>query len=130
MTTYRSEAIVRNKHLKSVDFEALGAHPKEHVLQLLVGDWTNGPISSTTMVYNGKEPGFETESETGFHSHPYDQIFYMVSGKLMVNVEGEEPFEMNPGDVLTYPAGLVHRNWVAGDEKCFLIGINVPPAAS
>jgi quercetin dioxygenase-like cupin family protein len=125
--THRSEAIARNDHMVSIDYDAIKAFPEDHVLQLLVGKWTDqGPLDGVTIVYNGKQPGFATESETGFHSHPYDQIFYLFSGSLMVQIEGEEEFKMHPGDVLTYPAGLVHRNWVEGPEKTFLLGINIP----
>jgi quercetin dioxygenase-like cupin family protein len=54
----------------------------------------------------------------------------MFSGKLMVEIEGETPFAIGAGDVLTYPAGLVHRNWVDGEETAYLLAINVPVASN
>lgn len=127
MATHRSTGIARNNHLVSVDFDELHAHPNEHVLQLLIGDWQrDGQIATTTIIYNGREPGFAGASDNAFQSHPYDQLLYMFSGELRVEVEGEEPFTMRPGDVLSYPAGLVHRNWVEGDDTAYLLVINIP----
>ena len=124
---HKSEAIVRNKHLVSLNTEALDAFPDEHVLQLLVGPWSEGNVTETVIVYAGKEAGFETPSETGFHVHPtYDQIAYVFGGSMMVQIEGEEAFLAQPGDLVTYPAGVSHRQWVDGTDKCYALGINVP----
>jgi mannose-6-phosphate isomerase-like protein (cupin superfamily) len=121
----KSEAVVRNPHMVSVDYEALYATPDEHVLQRLVGNWYKGELPETTITLSGKQPGFATP-RSGFHTHSYDQVFYMLAGMQMVQVEGEEAFEMVPGDVWNNPSGVMHRAWIPGPEKAFMLVINTP----
>ena len=44
-----------------------------------------------------------------YHSHPYFEIYFFLSGHNRVVVEGLD-VELRRGDVLIYPPGVMHRN--------------------
>jgi quercetin dioxygenase-like cupin family protein len=62
------------------------------------------------------EPG----AAFGQHTHPGEEIIYVLEGALEYEVEGKPPVTLKAGDVLFIPAGAVHsaRNVgaVAGSE--------------
>ena len=53
------------------------------------------------------EVGFEAGATGAPHTHPHVQASYVLSGKFNYTVDGE-PVEMNPGDSIVVPSGLVH----------------------
>lgn len=53
------------------------------------------------------EVEFEAGAEGALHSHPHVQSSYVLSGKFRYTVEGEST-ELNPGDCIVVPRGLVH----------------------
>jgi quercetin dioxygenase-like cupin family protein len=42
------------------------------------------------------------------HSHPGEEIIYMLYGSLEYTLDGQPPVTLKPGDVLYIPAGTVH----------------------
>jgi quercetin dioxygenase-like cupin family protein len=42
------------------------------------------------------------------HSHPGEEIVYVIEGLLEYRIEGREPVTLRAGDVLFIPAGAVH----------------------
>jgi quercetin dioxygenase-like cupin family protein len=48
---------------------------------------------------------------------------YVVSGRLMIEMNDGTRLEMGPGDVATIPAG--HDGWTVGDEPC--VFLEFPP---
>lgn len=45
-----------------------------------------------------------------FHSHPEsDELFYLLSGKLTMEIEGSDDIVMAPGDVYVVPKGVRHK---------------------
>jgi quercetin dioxygenase-like cupin family protein len=44
----------------------------------------------------------------GKHSHPGEEIIYVLEGLLEYQVEGKPPVTLKAGDVLFIPAGTVH----------------------
>ena len=42
------------------------------------------------------------------HTHPGEEIIYVLEGSLEYEVEGKPPVTLKPGDVLFIPAGTVH----------------------
>src|SRR4051812_8702564 len=42
------------------------------------------------------------------HSHPGEEIIYVLSGTLEYSVDGKPPATLKAGDVLFVPAGAVH----------------------
>jgi len=44
----------------------------------------------------------------GKHTHPGEEIIYVLEGSLVYEVEGKPPVTLKAGDVLFIPAGTVH----------------------
>jgi len=42
------------------------------------------------------------------HTHPGEEIIYVLEGSLEYQIEGRPPVTCNAGGALTVPAGLVH----------------------
>jgi quercetin dioxygenase-like cupin family protein len=42
------------------------------------------------------------------HTHPGDEIIYVLEGSLEYQVEGKPPVTLKAGDVLFIPAGTIH----------------------
>jgi len=67
--------------------------------------------------YDLSVPGYETvqaridfEAHTAFgkHSHPGEEVIYVLDGVLEYEVEGQSPVTLKVGEVLFIPAGVVH----------------------
>ncbi|OXB03259.1 cupin domain-containing protein [Flavobacterium pectinovorum] len=67
--------------------------------------------------YDLSVPGYETvqaridfEAHTAFgkHSHPGEEVIYVLDGVLEYEVEGQSPVILKAGEVLFIPAGVVH----------------------
>ncbi len=44
----------------------------------------------------------------GRHTHPGEEIIYVLAGAIEYDVEGRPPVTLKAGDVLFIPAGTVH----------------------
>jgi quercetin dioxygenase-like cupin family protein len=42
------------------------------------------------------------------HTHPGEEIIYVLEGTLEYQIEGKPPVTVKPGDVLFVPAGTIH----------------------
>jgi quercetin dioxygenase-like cupin family protein len=42
------------------------------------------------------------------HTHPGEEIIYVLEGRLEYEIEGKPPARVKPGDVLFVPAGTIH----------------------
>ncbi len=51
---------------------------------------------------------FDAHSAFGNHSHPGEEIIYVLEGSLEYQLEGEAPITLKAGEVLFVPAGKVH----------------------
>lgn len=51
---------------------------------------------------------FEPHTAFGAHSHPGEEIIYVLEGSLEYEVEGQLPVTLKAGEVLFIPAGKVH----------------------
>jgi quercetin dioxygenase-like cupin family protein len=51
---------------------------------------------------------FDPGAAFGKHSHPGEEIAYVLEGTLEYHVEGKPPVTLNAGDVLYIPAGTIH----------------------
>ena len=52
------------------------------------------------------DPGYVSPK----HTHPGEEIIYVLEGTLEYQIEGKPPATVKPGDVLFVPAGTIH--WV------------------
>ena len=57
------------------------------------------------------------------HSHPHEQIAYVVSGHLRVRV-GDETFELGAGDSFVVAGGVEHQAWAL--EASVVIDVFTP----
>jgi quercetin dioxygenase-like cupin family protein len=58
--------------------------------------------------------------EIPWHNHAgEDELFYILEGSLLFEVEGEEPFTMAQGDLFVVPRGVNHR--VSSTEACSIL---------
>ena len=48
------------------------------------------------------------------HTHPGEEIIYVLEGSLEYQIEGQPPMTFHAGDALTVPAGVVHAVRNAG----------------
>jgi quercetin dioxygenase-like cupin family protein len=44
----------------------------------------------------------------GKHTHPGEEIIYVLEGSLEYQIEGKPPVTLKAGDVLFIPAGTIH----------------------
>jgi quercetin dioxygenase-like cupin family protein len=42
------------------------------------------------------------------HTHPGEEIIYVIEGTLEYYIDGQPPVKVKPGDVLFVPAGTIH----------------------
>lgn len=79
-----------------------------------------GGVRRSIQSYNDEMMAVEVIFETGAigadHTHPHTQCSYVLSGRFSYSVEGEA-VELNPGDSIVVPSGLVHGT------KCLEAGV-------
>ena len=55
-----------------------------------------------------------------WHNHgDEDELFYIIDGHLLFEVEGEDPFTMEAGDLYIVQRGINHR--VSSTEECLIL---------
>ncbi len=55
-----------------------------------------------------------------WHNHAAeDELFLVIDGTLLFEVEGKDPFTMGPGDLYIVRRGVNHR--VSSTEDCFIL---------
>ena len=74
-----------------------------------------------TLAWTTLEPGHLPNP----HSHPHEQIVYMVSGRVRFNVGGEET-ELGPGGMLVVPPDVEHWAETIGDEPALDLSVFSP----
>lgn len=60
---------------------------------------------------------FEPESAFGMHSHPGEELIYVLEGTFEYQIEGEKPVVLKAGEVLFIPAGKNHSARNIGKGK-------------
>lgn len=58
------------------------------------------------------------------HSHPHEQIFWMLSGKMEIRI-GDERRVCGPGEIGIIPGGVEHEAWFHEDTQ--VIDVFAPP---
>lgn len=55
------------------------------------------------------------------HHHPYgSEFYYIISGRMMVHVDGED-FEAEPGSAIYIPPNCVHGTYNHTDKSCEML---------
>jgi mannose-6-phosphate isomerase-like protein (cupin superfamily) len=110
------------EYLRKIDFGAFdNARPDERVQQWLI-DHTSG--ANTCSISCIKTPA-GGGSPAGLHVHKVDQLFYIVSGVMSIEIQGETS-QAGAGTIVIFPAGVPHRNWNASAEPTVHLAINTP----
>jgi mannose-6-phosphate isomerase-like protein (cupin superfamily) len=104
------------------DQQVLGETPLDHrVVQKLL-DRTSGPPSCTVSWIRTPAGGGSPE---GLHVHDVDQIFYILSGIMTIELGGRVSIA-RPGGLVVFPAGTPHRNWNESGEPTVHLAISAP----
>jgi len=61
----------------------------------------------------------------GRHTHPGDEISYVVSGEGEILMEGKPPLKIKPGDGFVVPGGTKHDAHNTGEQPLKLIAVYV-----
>jgi quercetin dioxygenase-like cupin family protein len=74
-----------------------------------------------TLAFTTLEPGHEPNP----HSHPHEQIVYILSGQVRF-VVGDEVAMVGPGEMLVVPPGVEHWAETVGDEPVVDLSVFSP----
>ncbi|PKP85612.1 MAG: cupin [Alphaproteobacteria bacterium HGW-Alphaproteobacteria-2] len=77
--------------------------------------------ANAMMVMNWLEPGMEKRP----HSHPFEQLAFVVSGRVRFEI-GESVVECGPGDVVRIPPDVVHCGEALGSEVALNLDVFAP----
>jgi quercetin dioxygenase-like cupin family protein len=61
------------------------------------------------------------------HSHPHEQLVYVLSGRLTVRCGAGEPFEVGGGDSFVVGGNVEHQAWAS--EPSHVLDIFTPARA-
>ncbi|MYM66954.1 cupin domain-containing protein [Pseudoduganella sp. FT55W] len=61
----------------------------------------------------------------GRHSHPGDEIAYILEGEGELRIEGEDPRRVKAGESYVIPAGTIHDAINTGSVPLKLVGVYV-----
>ena len=73
------------------------------------------------MVMNRLQSGMDTNP----HSHPFEQLVYIVEGRVMYHV-GDESFDAGPGSLIRIPAHVQHYAEPVGDTPVLNLDVFAP----
>lgn len=108
--------------LRAVDHAARAAKGLDkRYEQDLIDALTGG--TNTMVRYVETPPG--SGSPAGLHVHVFDQLFYIISGTMNIEIDSD-CFEAGPGSLVVFYEGVPHRNWNEGDEPTVHLAINSP----
>ncbi|HEY1821360.1 MAG TPA: cupin domain-containing protein [Trebonia sp.] len=110
-------------NLRRVDFaafEALAAD--QRYSQKLLDRTTGGDAVAVSLIRTPAGKG----SPEGLHTHEFEQIFYVLSGEMNIEIDGEV-FRAPAGSLVRFPEGVPHRNWNdEGAADTLHLAVNVP----
>ena len=73
------------------------------------------------LVMNWLEPGMDTRP----HSHPFEQVVYIVEGQVRFHV-GDETFDAEPGSLIRIPPDVMHYAEPLGDKPALNLDVFSP----
>lgn len=100
------------KHIKAGSRPSTRPNP-----DYFTGDVWMDPILSAPQParLNAISVRFEPCARTAWHTHPFGQALYVVSGKGLICRRGETPQEIFPGDTVWFEPGEEHWHGAAPD---------------
>jgi mannose-6-phosphate isomerase-like protein (cupin superfamily) len=111
------------QYVRAVDFAAfpVGAFHSQRLADASTG------LDSCICLCTRVPPGTGTTS--GLHTHPSDQLYYVLTGRMHARV-GDETHVVEPDSLVIIPAGVPHWNWNEGAEDELHFELIVPPPAA
>src|SRR4030042_3881824 len=113
------------EYVRRVDFAAIDKSGAGERLTQSLFDHTSG--AKTCSINCIKTPA-GGGSPAGVHIHAVDQIFYILSGTMSIEIEGKQ-YKCSPGSLVIFPAGIRHRNWNGRGEPTGHLASHPPPPA-
>jgi mannose-6-phosphate isomerase-like protein (cupin superfamily) len=110
------------EYVRMVDFEAIDTSGADERLTQNLLDHTSGAKNCTINCIKTPAGG---GSPAGMHTHDVDQIFYILSGTMSIEIEGKQ-YDCRPGSLIIFPAGVPHRNWNSTGEPTVHLAFNTP----
>jgi quercetin dioxygenase-like cupin family protein len=68
---------------------------------------------------------FEPGVAAGKHTHPGEELGYILEGTLVIEMEGKPPVTLNAGEFFFVPAGTVHDGKNVGSGKAKVLATYV-----
>lgn len=110
------------EYVRKVDFEAIDNSGADARLTQKLLDHTSGAENCTINCIKTPAGG---GSPAGMHIHDVDQIFYILSGTMSIEIEGKQ-YDCGPGSLIVFPTGVPHRNWNGTSEPTVHLAFNTP----
>ena len=64
-------------------------------------------------------------ASTGRHTHPGDEIDYVLQGQVQITFDGQPPHQLKPGDALIIPMGTIHNAVNVGSTMAIISAVFV-----
>ena len=112
------------EYVRHVDRSRLDADPAARVSLKLHAPASGARNVSVSCIRTPPGQG----SPEGLHTHPFEQVFFVLEGEMTVEVAGERTV-VGPESLVVFPPGVPHGNWNAGTRPTLHLAINAPPAA-
>ena len=109
-----------SKYIRQIDFATFNADRKRFNQRMV--DRSNSDITSCAINYVRTPPNGGTP--VGEHFHDYDQFMFLISGKMMVKIDGDV-YPVGPGTLMIFPSGVPHHFWNL-DEETIHITVMAP----
>ncbi|HSR11571.1 MAG TPA: cupin domain-containing protein [Thermodesulfobacteriota bacterium] len=110
------------EYVRKVDFAAIAKSGANERYTQNLFDQASGAKTCTINCIKTPPGG---GSPAGLHVHEVDQIFYIISGVMAVEIEGRQ-HDCPPGSLVIFPARVPHRNWNRGTEATVHLAIQIP----
>ena len=108
--------------VRPLDWEGLAAADiDERFVQRLLNRESGAEQASVTLIRTPAGGG----SPEGLHKHDFEQVFYLIDGTMMIEVEGEIT-QADKGSLIVFGTGVPHRNWNASDQPTLHLAIAAP----
>ena len=114
------------KYQKIIFSSALAFALTAFIAPLTTFAQTKGITRTNHQRHDISVPGYETIQASiafdpgvhfGMHSHPGEEVIYVLKGTFEYQIEGEKPVRLKTGDVLFIPAGKNHQAKNVGKNK-------------
>ena len=110
------------EYVRRVDFAAIERSGIDERFTQNLFDHTSGSKTCTITCIKTPAGG---GSPIGMHVHDVDQIFYILSGTMSIEIEGKQ-YDCSSGSLIVFPAGVRHRNWNGGSTPTVHLAFNTP----